>query len=78
MVRSAVGDYGKLTNLLLKDLIKLVDLNHFVNSCLICKFLQRALSNRKYISNDDVCNAWIRDKMLIKQIKEIGHLIDIF
>ena len=35
MVRAAAGDYGKFTSLIVKDLIKLIDLNHFVKSCLI-------------------------------------------
>ena len=65
MVRTAAGDYGKFTSLIPKDLIKLIDLNHFVNSCSIHELLQRALPNRKYISADDVCNARARAKMLV-------------
>ena len=49
-----------------------------MNSCSIYELLQRALPNRKYISAVDVCNARVRAKMLIKQIKENGHSIDIF
>ena len=49
-----------------------------MNSCSICKLLQRALPNRKYISADDVCNARVRANMCIKQIKENGHSIDTF
>ena len=78
MVRTAVGDYGKFINLILKDLIKLIDLHHFVKSCSICKLLQRALPNRIYISVGDVCNARVRAKTPIKQIKENGHSIDTF
>ena len=39
MVRTAAGDYGKFTSLILKDLIKLINLNHFVHYCLICELL---------------------------------------
>ena len=78
MVRTAAGDYRKFTNLILKDLIKLIDLNHFVNPRSICKLHQRALPNRKYISADDVCKARVRAKMLIKQIKQNGHSINTF
>ena len=78
MVRTTAGDYGKFTNLILKDFIKLIDLNHLVNPCSIRELLQRALPNRKYISADDVCNARVRAKMLMKQIKENGHSIETF
>ena len=78
MVRTAAGDYGKLTSLILKDFIKFIDFNHFVNSCLICELLQRTLPNRKYISADDVCNARIRANMLINQIIENDHSINTF
>ena len=71
MVRTAAGDYGKFTNLILKDLIKLIDVNHFVYSCSICDLVQRALLKRKYISADDVCNARGRAKMRMKQIKKM-------
>ena len=30
------------------------------------------------MSSDDVCNASVRVKLLIKQIKEYGHSIDTF
>ena len=78
MVRTVAEDYGKFTSLLLKDLIKLIDLNHFVNSRSIRELLQRALPNRKYISADDICNARVGAKMLIKQIKENDHSINTF
>ena len=54
------------TYTLLKDLIKLIDRNHFVNSCSICELLQRALLKRKYIRADDVCNARVRVKVIIE------------
>ena len=60
MVGTVAGDYGKFKRIILKDLIKLIDLNHFVNSCSIRELLQRTLQNRKYISADDVCNAWVK------------------
>ena len=63
MVRAAAGE--KVTILILEDLRKLIHLNHFVNSRLICKLLQRALPNRKYVSADNVCKARVRAKMLI-------------
>ena len=66
MVRTAAGNYVKFTDLILKDLIKLIGLN-----CLICELLQRPLPNRKYISSDDVCNARVRVKPLMKQIKKM-------
>ena len=78
MITTAAVDYGKFTNLILKDLIKLINLNHFVNSRSIRKLLQRALLNRKYISADDVCNARVGAKMLIKQRKEKSHSINTF
>ena len=53
MVRNAVSDYGILIALILKDLIKPIDLNHFVNSQLICELIQEALSQRKYTSFND-------------------------
>ena len=31
MIRTATGDHEKFTSLILKDLIKLIDLNHFLN-----------------------------------------------
>ena len=49
-----------------------------MNSTSICEFLQRALPNRKYISADGVCSARVRAKMLIQQMKEIGHSINTF
>ena len=78
MVRTVAGDYGRLKSLILKDLIILIDLNLFVNSCSICELLQRALPDRKYISADDVYNTRVRTKMFIKQIKENDHSIDVF
>ena len=78
MIRTTAGDYGKFTSFIPKDLIKLIDLNHFINSCSICELLQRALQNRKYIRSDDVCNARVRAKLLIKKIKENDHTIDTF
>ena len=44
-----------------------------------CELLQRALpNNKKCICVDDVCNARVRAKMLIKQIKENDHSINTF
>ena len=78
MVRTAAGDYAKFTSTILKDLIKLIDLNHFVTSRTIRELLQRALPKRKYISSDDVVNARVKAKLLIKQIKSKGKSIKTF
>ena len=43
MVRTAAGDYGIFTSHILKDSIKFIDLNHFMNSYSIRELLQKAL-----------------------------------
>ena len=63
MVGTVAGDYGKFKRIILKDLIKLIDLNHFVYS--------RSIHELLY-------NARVRAKMLSNQRKENGHLIDTF
>ena len=78
MVCTAAGDYAKFTSTILKDLIKLIDLNHFVTSRTIRELLQRALPKRKCISSDDVVNARVKAKFLIKQIKSKGESIKTF
>ena len=64
--------------MILKDFIKLIDLNHFVTSRKIKEILQRALPKREYISSDDVVNAQLKARLLIKQIKSKGKLIETF
>ena len=54
------------------------DLNHFVTSRTIRELLQRALPERKYINADDVINARVKEKLLIKQIKSKGESINTF
>ena len=78
MINTAAGDYAKFTSTILKDSIKLIDLNHFVTSRTIRELLQRALPKRKYISSDDVVNARVKAKLLIKQIKSKGESIETF
>ena len=78
MVRTAAGNYAKFTCTILKDLIKLIDLNHFFTSRAIRELLQRTLPKRKYISSDDVVNARVKAKLLIKQIKSKGESIKPF
>ena len=74
MVCVAAGDHTKFTSMMLKDLIKLIDLNHLVTSRTIREILQRALAKRKYISSDDVVNARVKAKLLIKELKSKGEL----
>ena len=66
IVCTAAGSYTKFSSTVLKDLIKLIDLNHFVTSRTIRELLQRALPKRKYMSLDDVVNARLKAKLLIK------------
>ena len=49
IVCTAAGSYTKFSSTVLKDLIKLIDLNHFVTSRIIRELLQRALPKRKHI-----------------------------
>ena len=78
MVHTAAGDYAKFTSTILKDIFKLIDLNHFITSRTIRELLQIALDKRKYISSDDVINARVKAKLLIKQIKSKGKSIKTF
>ena len=78
MVDTAAGNYAKFTSTILKDLIKLIDLNHFVTSRTIRDLLQRALTKRKFMSSDDVVNAGLKAKLLIKQIKSKSKSIETF
>ena len=78
MVCTAAGDYAKFTSTILKDLIKLIGLNHFVTSRTIRELLQRSLPKRKYISSDDIVDARVKAKLLIKQIKSKGKSIETF
>ena len=71
MVQTAAGDYRKFSVLILKDLIKLIDLNHFVNFLSICELLSRKLPKWKYISFNNVCNVRVRAKLSIKHVKKI-------
>ena len=66
MVRTAADNYAKFTPTILKDLIKLIDLNHFVTSRTIRELLQRDLPKRKYMSSDDVVNARVKARLFIK------------
>ena len=66
MVCTAAGDYAKFSSTILKDLIKLIDLNHFVTSRTIRELLQRDLPKRKYMSSDDVVNARVKARLFIK------------
>ena len=75
---TADGDHGKFTSTILKDLIKLIDPNYIVTSRTIRELLQRDLRKRKYIISDDVVNARIKVKLLIKQIKSKGESIKTF
>ena len=59
-------------------MIKLIDINQFVNIHLILKLLQKALLQRKCISADDVYNTRVRAKLLIRKIEENGNSIDTF
>ena len=63
MVCTTAGNYIKFTSTILKDFIKLIDLNHFVTSRKIRELLQRALPKRKYISSDNVVNARVKAKL---------------
>ena len=78
MVCNTAGDYAKFTSTILKDLIKFINLNQFVTSRAIRELLQRTLPKRKYISSDDVVNARVKAKLLIKQIKSKGESIETF
>ena len=78
MVRTAAGDYGKVTALILEYLIMPIDLNHFVNSWLICELLQRVLPRNKYKSAGIVYNTRVKTKLPTKRIKENGYSIDTF
>ena len=78
MVCTIATDYAKFTTIILKDLIKLIDLNHFVTSRTIRELLRRALSKRKYISSDDVVNVRVQAKLSIKQNKRKRESIDTF
>ena len=51
MVRTTAGDNAEFTSTILKDLIKLIDLNHFNTSRTIRELLQRTLPQRKYIKS---------------------------
>ena len=57
MVSTAAGNNAKFTATVLKDMIKLVKLNHFFISRTIRRFLQRALPKNKYKRSDDAVNA---------------------
>ena len=75
MVHTAAGNYAKFTSTLLKDLIKWIDLNHFVTSRTIREVLQTALQKRKYKSSNDVVNAQVKPQLWIKQIKSKAESI---
>ena len=69
LVHTAAGDYAKFISTILKELMKLTNLNHFVTSRVIRELLQIALDKRNYINSDDVINARVKAKLWIKQIK---------
>ena len=64
MVCTVAGTYAKITSTILNDLIKLIDLNHFVTSTTLRELLQRFFPKRKYISSDDTINARVKAKLL--------------
>ena len=72
MVCIAAGNHAKFTTTILKYLIKLIDLNHFITSRTIRELLQRALPKKKCISSDDVANVREIVKLLISKGKSIN------
>ena len=75
-VRTAANNYATFSSTILKDLIKLIDLNYFITSRTIRELLQRAFPKRK--SSDDGVDARMKAKRFIKQIKSKGKSIKTF
>ena len=66
MFCTAARDYAKFISTILKDFIKLIDLNHFVTSSTIRELLQIVLPIRKYRSSDDIVDSRFNAKLFIK------------
>ena len=62
------GDYAKYTSYVLKDLLKIMDVQPVVPSNTVRELMSRALPKRKDISHRDVHNIRIRAKLLLKDM----------